>query len=173
MLSSYPTRWSCSITVVSCAMRMPATRRWSASIHRVARFVRFPRIYLIHSVWPLRTINSTGLTGQRKFYQHQNEFYFIEHILDSKKLESVDREGIRQKPIQTSFFGSHKMYAMTAVEQNCPQYQSLCQINNGGCTDSRICLVNRKAPSGKSCKCTSASTSCTLPSPFTPLQPGQ
>lgn len=73
--------------------------------------------------------------------------------------------GARQTPIQPPFFGSHKMYGMTVVEQHCPQYQSPCQISNGGCTDSRLCLVNRQAPSGKSCKCTSASTGCTVPAP--------
>lgn len=76
----------------------------------------------------------------------------------------MDSLGTRQKAIQTPSFGSHKMYGMTAVEENCPQYQSPCQINNGGCTDARLCLVNRLAPSGKSCKCTSASTTCSLPS---------
>lgn len=154
---------------------MPATRRWSASIHRAARFVPFPRTYRIHLAWPSRTINSTGPTGQRKFVRYPKKNFVILSIsfLNSKKLESVDSSGTRQKPIQTSFFGSHKMYAMTAVEQNCPQYQSLCQINNGGCTDSRLCLVNRKAPSGKSCKCTSASTSCPQPSPFVPVQPSK
>ncbi|TDG47937.1 hypothetical protein AWZ03_005718 [Drosophila navojoa] len=93
-----------------------------------------------------------------------DQFYWTDWT--TKKLESVDSSGVRQKPIQTSFFGSHKLYGMTAVEQNCPQYSSQCQINNGGCTDSRICLVNRKAPSGKSCKCTSASTGCTVASPY-------
>ncbi|KAH8309564.1 hypothetical protein KR059_011830 [Drosophila kikkawai] len=93
-----------------------------------------------------------------------DQFYWTDWT--TKKLESVDSQGTRQKAIQTPFFGSHKMYGMTAVEQQCPQYQSPCQINNGGCTDSRLCLVNRQAPSGKSCKCTSASTGCTLPSPY-------
>ncbi|KAH8299746.1 hypothetical protein KR044_005465 [Drosophila immigrans] len=92
------------------------------------------------------------------------QFYWTDWT--TKKLESVDSAGVRQKPIQTASFGSHKMYGMTGVVQNCPQYQSLCQINNGGCTDGRLCLVNRKAPSGKSCKCTSASTGCTVSSPF-------
>lgn len=151
---------------------MPATRRWSASIHRAARFVPFRRTYRIHLVLPTRMINSFGPTGQRKFNRYVIlNFASSISFLDSKKLESVNSTGARQKPIQTSFFGSHKMYAMTAVEQNCPQYQSLCQINNGGCTDSRLCLVNRKAPSGKSCKCTSSSTSCALPNTLVALQP--
>ncbi|KAL7736227.1 hypothetical protein ACLKA6_002906 [Drosophila palustris] len=98
-----------------------------------------------------------------------DQFYWTDWT--TKKLEISDSEGVRQKPIQTPFFGSHKMYAMTAVVQNCPQYQSLCQINNGGCTDARLCLVNRKAPSGKSCKCTSGSTTCTVSSPYAFAQP--
>ncbi|ALC40596.1 Ndg [Drosophila busckii] len=89
----------------------------------------------------------------------------------NKKLESVDSAGVRQQALQTPFFGSHKMYGMTSVEQHCPQYQSLCQINNGGCTDSRLCLVNRKAPSGKSCKCTSASSSCAVATPYALPEP--
>ncbi|KAH8320608.1 hypothetical protein KR067_005779 [Drosophila pandora] len=93
-----------------------------------------------------------------------DQFYWTDW--STKKLESVDSLGTRQKAIQTPSFGSHKMYGMTAVEQNCPQYQSPCQINNGGCTDARLCLVNRLAPSGKSCKCTSASTTCSLPSAY-------
>ncbi|XP_017069043.1 nidogen [Drosophila eugracilis] len=92
-----------------------------------------------------------------------DQFYWTDWT--TKKVEIVDSMGTRQQPIQPPFFGSHKMYGMTVVEQNCPQYQSACQINNGGCTDSRICLVNRQAPSGKSCKCTSASTECTVPAP--------
>ncbi|EDW61724.1 nidogen [Drosophila virilis] len=99
----------------------------------------------------------------------QDQFYWTDWT--TKKLESVDSAGVRQKPIQTPFFGSHKMYGMTAVEQNCPQYQSQCQINNGGCTDARLCLVNRKAPSGKSCKCTSASASCTVATPYAIVTP--
>lgn len=75
--------------------------------------------------------------------------------------------GQRQKSMQIPFFGSHKMYAMTAVEDHCPQMDSPCQINNGGCSDGRLCLVNRKAPSGKSCKCTALSKLCSAPaSPF-------
>ncbi|KAH8401667.1 hypothetical protein KR009_007215 [Drosophila setifemur] len=93
-----------------------------------------------------------------------DQFYWTDWT--TKKLESVDSMGTRQKPIQPPFFGSHKMYAMTAVVQNCPQDQSACQINNGGCTDSRLCLVNRQAPSGKSCKCTSASSECSQPAPY-------
>ncbi|XP_068146256.1 nidogen [Drosophila tropicalis] len=108
----------------------------------------------------LRTISNElnypfGLT-----FTH-DQFYWTDW--STKKLEIVDSLGTRQTPIQTPFFGSHKMYGMTAVEQNCPQYQSPCQNNNGGCTDSRLCLANRKAPSGKSCKCTSLSTSCSQP----------
>ncbi|KAH8272873.1 hypothetical protein KR018_006184 [Drosophila ironensis] len=93
-----------------------------------------------------------------------DQFYWTDWT--TKKLESVDSLGTRQKPIQTPFFGSHKMYGMTAVEQHCPQFQSPCQINNGGCTDARLCLVNRQSPSGKSCKCTGASTSCSLPTAY-------
>ncbi|XP_030387552.1 nidogen-1 [Scaptodrosophila lebanonensis] len=93
-----------------------------------------------------------------------DQFYWTDWT--TKKLESVNNQGERQKSIQTPFFGSHKMYGMTSVEQNCPQFESPCQINNGGCTDARLCLVNRKAPSGKSCKCTSASTSCNVPTPY-------
>ncbi|XP_016969841.2 nidogen [Drosophila rhopaloa] len=94
----------------------------------------------------------------------QDKFYWTDWT--TKKVESVDSLGTRQTALQPFFFGSHKMFAMTVVEQNCPQYQSPCQINNGGCTDSRLCLVNREAPSGKSCKCTSASTGCTVPAPY-------
>ncbi|XP_017054240.1 nidogen [Drosophila ficusphila] len=96
-------------------------------------------------------------------YTH-DQFYWTDWT--TKKVEIVDSLGTRQKAIQPPFFGSHKMYGMTVVEQHCPQYQSACQINNGGCTDNRICLVNRLAPSGKSCKCTSASTGCSVPAPF-------
>ncbi|XP_017118518.1 nidogen [Drosophila elegans] len=96
-------------------------------------------------------------------YTH-DQFYWTDWT--TKKVEIVDSLGTRQKAIQPPFFGSHKMYGMTVVEQHCPQYQSACQINNGGCTDARLCLVNRQAPSGKSCKCTSGSTGCTLPTPY-------
>ncbi|XP_002089929.3 nidogen [Drosophila yakuba] len=92
-----------------------------------------------------------------------DQFYWTDWT--TKKVEIVDSFGARQTAIQPPFFGSHKMYGMTVVEQHCPQYQSPCQIGNGGCTDSRLCLVNRQAPSGKSCKCTSASTGCTVPAP--------
>nr|ACK77669.1 RE69505p [Drosophila melanogaster] len=92
-----------------------------------------------------------------------DQFYWTDWT--TKKVEIVDSLGARQTPIQPPFFGSHKMYGMTVVEQHCPQYQSPCQISNGGCTDSRLCLVNRQAPSGKSCKCTSASTGCTVLAP--------
>ncbi|XP_017839052.1 nidogen [Drosophila busckii] len=116
----------------------------------------------------LRTISQNlsypfGLT-----YTH-DQFYWTDWT--TKKLESVDSAGVRQQALQTPFFGSHKMYGMTSVEQHCPQYQSLCQINNGGCTDSRLCLVNRKAPSGKSCKCTSASSSCAVATPYALPEP--
>ncbi|XP_067632308.1 nidogen [Eurosta solidaginis] len=90
-----------------------------------------------------------------------NNFYWTDWT--TKKLESADAFGNRQKGIQTPFFGSHKMYGMTAIEDSCPQLSSPCQISNGGCVDGRICLVNRKAPSGKSCKCTSLSKTCNTP----------
>uniref|UniRef100_A0A1A9V771 Nidogen n=1 Tax=Glossina austeni TaxID=7395 RepID=A0A1A9V771_GLOAU len=96
-------------------------------------------------------------------YTHDH-FYWTDWI--TKKLESVNTLGQRQKSLQIPFFGSHKMYAMTAIEDHCPQMDSPCQINNGGCSDSRLCLVNRKAPSGKSCKCTRLSKLCNAPSSF-------
>ncbi|XP_075166288.1 nidogen [Haematobia irritans] len=111
----------------------------------------------------LRTI-SNELTYPFGLVYTQDQFYWTDWT--TKKLESVDNMGLRQKSMQIPFFGSHKMYAMTSVEDNCPQMDSPCQINNGGCSDSRLCLVNRKAPSGKSCKCTSLSKLCNVPNPF-------
>lgn len=108
----------------------------------------------------IRTI-SNELTYPFGLTFTKDHFYWTDWT--TKKLESVDAFGNRQKGIQTPFFGSHKMYGMTAIHENCPQIHSPCQINNGGCADSRICLANRKAPSGKSCKCTKLSKMCTVP----------
>ncbi|XP_039956515.1 nidogen [Bactrocera tryoni] len=108
----------------------------------------------------LRTI-SNDLTYPFGLTFTHNQFYWTDWT--TKKLESVDTFGNRQKGIQTPFFGSHKMYGMTAIEDSCPQLNSPCQINNGGCVDARICLVNSKAPSGKSCKCTTQSKTCNVP----------
>ncbi|EDX06478.1 GD10735 [Drosophila simulans] len=113
---------------------------------------------------PLNGFNVRPISvAQMAFGLDKYCFYWTDWT--TKKVEIVDSLGARQTPIQPPFFGSHKMYGMTVVEQHCPQYQSPCQISNGGCTDSRLCLVNRQAPSGKSCKCTSASTGCTVPAP--------
>ncbi|XP_023302735.2 nidogen [Lucilia cuprina] len=112
----------------------------------------------------IRTI-SNELTYPFGLSFTHDQFYWTDWT--TKKLESVDTLGQRQKSMQIPFFGSHKMYAMTAVEDHCPQMDSPCQINNGGCSDARLCLVNRKAPSGKSCKCTALSKLCTVPNPFT------
>ncbi|XP_037942070.1 nidogen-like [Teleopsis dalmanni] len=108
----------------------------------------------------LRTI-SNELTYPFGLSFMHDQFYWTDWT--TKKLESVDSLGKRQKGMQTPFFGSHKMYGMAAVDNNCPQQSSPCQINNGNCADARICLSNRKAPSGKSCKCTSLSKTCTAP----------
>uniref|UniRef100_W8B8M3 Nidogen-1 n=1 Tax=Ceratitis capitata TaxID=7213 RepID=W8B8M3_CERCA len=111
----------------------------------------------------LRTI-SNDLTYPFGLTFTHNQFYWTDWT--TKKLESVDTFGNRQKGIQTPFFGSHKMYGMTAIEDSCPQISSPCQISNGGCVDARICLVNSKAPSGKSCKCTALSKTCNAPPQF-------
>jgi nidogen (entactin) len=71
----------------------------------------------------------------------------------TKKIESVNLHGERQPAIMTPLFSSHKMYGMTAVIDKCPLDFSSCLINNGDCPADYICIVNRYAPSGKSCKC--------------------
>lgn len=71
----------------------------------------------------------------------------------TKKIESIDLNGVRGTGINTPLFSSHKMYGMTAVVDRCPIYFSSCNINNGDCPVNTICLVNPRSPSGKSCKC--------------------
>lgn len=65
-MSSCPIRWWSWSTAVSCAMRMRAPGKWSASMRRAVKRAPYPRSCPIHSAWPLRTINSTGPTGQRR-----------------------------------------------------------------------------------------------------------
>lgn len=55
--------------------------------------------------------------------------------------------------IRSPLFGNHKMYGMTAVTNECPLSYSACQTNNGDCPEKRLCLVNQRSPSGRSCKC--------------------
>ncbi|KAL7032364.1 hypothetical protein ACKWTF_007298 [Chironomus riparius] len=71
----------------------------------------------------------------------------------TKKIESIDFNGVRQTPIQVLFFSSHKTYGVTAVIDRCPIDYNACSVNNGDCPADNICLVNRMSPSGKSCKC--------------------
>uniref|UniRef100_A0A182NFC0 Nidogen n=1 Tax=Anopheles dirus TaxID=7168 RepID=A0A182NFC0_9DIPT len=79
-------------------------------------------------------------------------FYWTDWI--TKKVESINLYGVRQKPINSPVFGNHKMYGMTAVTDKCPLFHSPCVINNGECPEDKICLINPRAPSGRSCKCT-------------------
>lgn len=71
----------------------------------------------------------------------------------TKKIESIDVDGVRKLGIQAPLFSSHKMYGMTAVTDRCPIYFSACNVNNGDCAPNRICLINPMNSSGKSCKC--------------------
>uniref|UniRef100_A0A182JJM2 Nidogen n=1 Tax=Anopheles atroparvus TaxID=41427 RepID=A0A182JJM2_ANOAO len=79
-------------------------------------------------------------------------FYWTDWI--TKKIESINLYGVRQKPINSPVFGNHKMYGMTAVTDKCPLFHSPCVINNGECPENTVCLINPRAPSGRSCKCT-------------------
>uniref|UniRef100_A0A1B0DDW6 Uncharacterized protein n=1 Tax=Phlebotomus papatasi TaxID=29031 RepID=A0A1B0DDW6_PHLPP len=80
-----------------------------------------------------------------------DHFYWTDWT--TKKIESLDLLGNRKSGITGPLFGSHKMYGMTAVTSECPMYFSECQVNNGECPASRICLHNPNAPSRRSCKC--------------------
>uniref|UniRef100_A0A1B0GHS0 Putative nidogen n=1 Tax=Lutzomyia longipalpis TaxID=7200 RepID=A0A1B0GHS0_LUTLO len=80
-----------------------------------------------------------------------DHFYWTDW--STKRIESIDLMGNRKTGISGPLFGSHKMYGMTAVTAECPMYFSECQVNNGDCPESRICLHNPNAPSGRSCKC--------------------
>ncbi|GAB0089199.1 Nidogen [Sergentomyia squamirostris] len=80
-----------------------------------------------------------------------DHFYWTDWT--TKKIESVDFMGNRKHGISGPLFGSHKMYGMTAVTTECPMYFTECQVNNGDCPESRICLHSPNAPSGRSCKC--------------------
>ncbi|XP_035915634.1 nidogen [Anopheles stephensi] len=71
----------------------------------------------------------------------------------TKKIESINLYGVRQKAINSPVFGNHRMYGMTAVTDKCPLFHSPCVINNGDCTEDKLCLINPRAPSGRSCKC--------------------
>uniref|UniRef100_A0A182XKY2 Nidogen n=1 Tax=Anopheles quadriannulatus TaxID=34691 RepID=A0A182XKY2_ANOQN len=79
-------------------------------------------------------------------------FYWTDWM--TKKIESINLYGVRQKPINSPVFGNHKMYGMTAVTDKCPLFHSPCVSNNGDCPEDKICLINPRAPSGRSCKCT-------------------
>lgn len=68
-------------------------------------------------------------------------------------MESINAYGEREKGIPSPVFGNHKMYGMTAVTDKCPLFYSPCVVNNGDCTEKRICLSNPRAPSGRGCKC--------------------
>ncbi|ETN61938.1 nidogen [Anopheles darlingi] len=79
-------------------------------------------------------------------------FYWTDWI--TKKIESINVYGVRQKSIHLPLFANHRMYGMTAVTDKCPLFHSPCVIENGHCPEDRICLINPRAPSGRSCKCT-------------------
>lgn len=73
----------------------------------------------------------------------------------TKKIESIDLYGNRKTGISGPLYNNHKMYGMTATSEKCPYYYNQC-ANNGECPKDRICLINNKAPSGRSCKCTTS-----------------
>ncbi|CAD7078769.1 unnamed protein product [Hermetia illucens] len=78
----------------------------------------------------------------------------------TKRIESIDIYGTRKESIRTPFFGSHKMFGMVAITDDCPIHHSPCMADNGGCGSDRLCLINYKSPSGKSCKCIHGSAHC-------------
>lgn len=80
-----------------------------------------------------------------------DHFYWTDWT--TKKVESINVYGEREKGIPSPVFGNHKMYGMTAVTDKCPLFYSPCVVNNGDCTEKRICLSNPRAPSGRGCKC--------------------
>ncbi|XP_059616809.1 nidogen [Phlebotomus argentipes] len=90
-----------------------------------------------------------------------DHFYWTDW--STKRIESIDLMGNRKMGISGPLFGSHKMYGMTAVTAECPMYFSECQVNNGDCPESRICLHNPNAPSGRSCKCANSQNCNELP----------
>ncbi|XP_058453091.1 nidogen [Malaya genurostris] len=98
----------------------------------------------------IRTIAS-NLTYPFGLAVTDDHFYWTDWT--TKKVESINAHGEREKGIPSPVFGSHKMYGMTAVTDKCPLFHSPCVINNGDCPDKRICLTNPRAPSGRGCKC--------------------
>ncbi|XP_055600604.1 nidogen-like [Uranotaenia lowii] len=87
-----------------------------------------------------------------------DHFYWTDWT--TKKVESINVYGERQKGIPSPVFGTHIMYGMTAVTDKCPLFHSPCVINNGDCPEKRICLTNPRAPSGRGCKCADAENNC-------------
>lgn len=98
----------------------------------------------------LRTVAS-NLTYPFGLAITDDHFYWTDWT--TKKVESINAHGEREKGIPSPVFGSHKMYGMTAVTDKCPLFYSPCVTNNGDCPEKKICLTNPRAPSGRGCKC--------------------
>lgn len=50
------------------------------------------------------------------------------------------------------------MYGLTAITDKCPLFFSPCVINNGDCPTDRLCLINLKSTTGRTCKCINSMT---------------
>lgn len=79
----------------------------------------------------------------------------------SQRIETVDHSDVRMPSIAIPIFSNHRMYGLTAVTDDCPLFYSPCQVDNGGCSPDRICLVNVRAPGGRTCQCLDAAADCT------------
>uniref|UniRef100_A0AAG5DIG3 Peptidase S1 domain-containing protein n=1 Tax=Anopheles atroparvus TaxID=41427 RepID=A0AAG5DIG3_ANOAO len=96
----------------------------------------------------IRTMAS-NLTLPHRFTLTDKLIYWTN--LKSETIESIDMNGVRQKPIPLVNITDAYPVGMTAISDKCPLRYSPCAINNGDCPENTICLVNPSAPAGKSC----------------------
>lgn len=155
--------WPFHRVPVNCALPMPELTKLNALKRLDNRYELLQQTQLIHLVWLLRQIDSTGLIGLRTFdfdlyVWPIDNFVIFPFFFFRKKIESTDQNGSRYPGIASPLFGNHKMYGLTAVTEDCPLFFSPCQNNNGNCPAHQICLVNPISPSGQSCFNTRSST---------------